>query len=176
MSLTLSVNNDCTQVDIQGDFIDTFGIAGDPETVSLTVSITHNCGCQSCETAEEYSYTVLGEDVVGDSTPYTLQLSPTEFGQTNDAFLEGVYLLKIRLDNDGTLSEQNICMTVLCDLECSVFDYQLNYPESKIRLWYDALTSATQCDNCECQDACTLYSNILNELTKTPSQNDCGCS
>jgi hypothetical protein len=160
-------NSDCTQIDITGSQIDAF--AADPEGVTLVLNVEHDCD----DTIT--TYTVLDADVT-DAEPYTLNLTPDLIGQTEDTFLEGVYSIRLQMSQGETVTEEKTCAIVTCDLQCRVFDYYVNYPESSIMQAYEALTFAGICDNCFCEDACTLYNHILNLLSQTPVENDCGCS
>ena len=161
------VNSDCTQIDITGTQVDTF--AGDPENVTLILKVERNCD----DTVT--NYTVLDADVT-DEVPFTLNFTPDMIGQTEEAFSEGVYSLRLEMTQGETVTEEKTCSIVGCELQCAIFDYYVQYPESTIMQAFDALMMAGTCDNCYCNDACTLYTHILNLLSQTPVENDCGCS
>lgn len=163
--MTLTVNSDCTSIDVVSTLVDSF-VADS----SLTFTVTFT----NCE-GTSYDYEVTEEDIT-EGDPNILTLTP-DLIISEDAteFPDGVYSVTLKLDDDGTLTQEIKCLLVDCDLECRVFDFQSENLTSKIFMYYQALQHGEDCDNCNCSGMCALYNKILSLLDETSSENDCGC-
>jgi len=142
-------------------------------TKTLTAELSINCG----ETT--YTKTIEVGDVSGDggATPYSFDLIPSDYESTESTLNGGVHKVKLVLTTNATGStEVEVgCKVVNCDLLCEVRDFMAANENSTIWMWYNALIEGEQCDQCSCQETCSIWDYLQEELLNNTSTDDCGC-
>lgn len=166
--MTTTISSDCKTLTVTGSTnLDTWF----DNQASYTLKLKYRVDC-----ADTYSeYTVATTDVSGASAPYTFSITSTDL-LSSSTFSDGVYTIKMELTETatGTITEDADCVLVDCSLGCSVTDYQINNPTSLIRLWYNALLTAINCDDCDCSKPCAIKEKIDDMLNEETSD-DCQC-
>lgn len=145
--MSTTINSDCTEILITSDFIQE--LTDDPE-LDLTLTVTHNC-----ET--EYTVTITPEDD-------TFTLTPTDLSM-EETFEDGTYRFLLTKTDSGVTYEVG-CNFAGCSLKCDLITYLSNNLDSNILHLYEALTFTSTCADCDCEEACAIYTEILDRLTK----------
>lgn len=177
MTITLNTTTDpttgntlCSSLTISSTLLDDW--VANQGTKTLTVAFRSHCD------ATLYSKVIEIADISGDgaATPYSFNLVPADYETTN-ILPQGVHTIKLTLTVTSTSSKTNEtgCKIVACDLECQVRDFQAANLDSNIWMWYNALTIGESCDQCSCEESCSIWDHIQEMLNNTVT-NDCGCN
>jgi len=167
--MTASVNTTCDTLTVTNST----GLTTWMDNSGYTLTLKYRNNCASTYT----EYTVKTTDVSGTSPNYTFSITAANLiSSTTSTLDDGVYTIKFVLteDSTGNTTEEVDCMLTNCNLECDVVEYQVNNPTSLIRMWYDSLITAIDCDNCDCSIPCAIWEKIQNMLGETTTD-DCQC-
>jgi len=164
MAFTVSINSDATELTISHPKLN--------DAYPLTLVLTREYGC----TSTVLSISTAGVVISNNSFVINL-LKFYGSGTTKTRIDDGVYkfTLAFSYPND-TFPEQSDALSATC---CFVVDYLLkciilnnNTPEVLNK--YQAMFFATDCDDCDCTNLCTIYNDLLQTPTIT-NATDCGC-
>ena len=105
----------------------------------------------------------------------SLNIYPAFFGL--DTFLDGVYTIEIVITYDDQTFTYTQCFFVDCNIKC-VIASKIEL-DNNIHILHYALTLASNCESCNCEDLCELYKRLVDELNScdysVTSIQDCNC-
>jgi len=152
--MTLTHNDDYTTIELQSDNLTDFGTID-----SVVLKSTINCG------TTEYTDTIVSGDVDG-TGKFTVDLDALYSLETLD---DSVYSFTLVITNsDATVSTEYACLFVDNEIKCKVADCVKDNQNIKLQLDYYILSRASAC-KCECDNLCTIYNRLKNELNSCQS-------
>lgn len=165
MAFTVSINSDATELTISHPLLDV--------AYPLTLVLMAEYSC----TSTVLSISTAG--VVISNNSFVINLLKFYGSDTLKARIDdGVYKFTLTFSYpDDLIPEQDNSVSTTC---CFVVDYLLkcivlnnNTPEVLDK--YRSMFFATDCDDCDCTNLCTIYNDLLQTPTIT-NATDCGCN
>jgi len=147
--MILTHNDDYTEIKLKSSNLTDFsGI----DTVTLNSTI--NCG------STVYTDTIESGDVDADGE-FTVDLSALYSSTTLE---DSVYSFTLIITNsDTTVTTEYACLFVDNDTKCRVAECVKDNQNIELQLDYYILSRAGNC-NCQCDNLCTIYNRLKNEL------------
>lgn len=152
--MVISANSDFSTVTIQSDNLTDFT---DIDTVTLSAKV-------NCEGS--YSDTIIEGDVTLLTGTFTVDLL-TLFGSSTLADSIYSFVLTI-LYNDETVDVEYGCLFVDNETKCNVAQCVKDKQMLELQLDHWIITASQDC-NCNCENLCTIYKRMLNELSSCQS-------
>ena len=126
----------------------------------LEIEVQVDCCC------ETHTYVVY-ENTSQNLASTAFSVTPANLGMTG--FTNGVYTTKLTATNVNTGSYRviNSCDFVDCDLQCKIFEAMDPATPTKnleIQAYYNALKLTGDCEPCDCEDACAMWTIIKDNL------------
>lgn len=111
----------------------------------------------------EYSY--------GDIIVY-----PEFFGQT-DTFEDGIYSLQLEVTLlNGDKYVEEVCIFSDKDIKCKVADAMYLNPKGMYYQLFESIKFAESCNDCDCQQMCDIYKELLTQLNNAEPDDLCRCT
>jgi hypothetical protein len=141
--------------------------------IQLELTVTYNCG-----TPVVYDL----QDKVAAITNGTFVLNLDDYYTTTDPskFADGIYTFSLKFvymttsSNIRTIINKQ-CFLVDYDLKCSYINAKDFTNFDYITEQYKSLIISTGCEDCDCASHCTMYNDLLANLTLTTTTN-AGCT
>jgi len=158
----MTVSHTCEAVTVTSTLLSTF--LSNPSGYTMKLYPSLNGADKDARTIEDVDVTVD-----------TIDLNPSDFGLTE--WETSVYGVRLSLTPTGEPEQyEEYCFFSDCsDLLCTVHEYQIDNPTSKVRNLYDALVDLEGCGDCDCTYMVKAYSLLLSELNSSTTTEDCGC-
>lgn len=171
ISVTPVVNSEniLTHLNLMSDLFNTTNVTLPLKT---TINVKRNCcGDYSLE-LEDDSFFI--NDVL--SGLNYIELDNSFFNSADDNVPDGVYFIEIVVENTvtGEKTKQRLCFFNGHLLKCELIDFIANNPKSDIFKFYLALTFINNCSDCNCENGCIIYNELL-KIIKNNRNHDCGC-
>lgn len=152
--MTLTHNDDYTVIQLLSTNLINFS---NISTVELKSTI--NCG------TTEYTDTIVEGDVSG-TGQFTIDLNAL---YSSTELADSIYSYTLVITNtDNTITTEYACLFVDNDTKCKVADCVKDKQNIELQLDYYILSRASAC-NCTCDDLCTIYNRLKNELDSCKS-------
>jgi hypothetical protein len=140
---------------------------------TLQVKITDSTG-----TEYEVSPVLSGDITVVANADDTYTILPTIISGTTTEFTSDFYKIEIWSGLTYTVLEDLGFILTDTDLECKVWQYELDCPGSKLYIPYTALVNAGACTTCNYAALNATYAKLIADLKVSCSINtnsNCGC-
>jgi len=152
--MTITHNEDYTEIKIKSDNLTDFGTISE-----VTLKSTINCG------TTEYTDTIVDGDV-DEFGEFTVDISTLYSSET---LADSVYSFTLVITNsDNTTTTEYFCLFVDNETKCKVAECVKDNQNIELQLDYYILSRASTC-NCKCNDLCTIYNRLKNELDSCKS-------
>lgn len=93
-----------------------------------------------------------------------------------NGFKTGVYGFTITLETEDLIITEKFCLFEDKDLKCTIVDIKDSKDLVYAYSLYEALQLAQDCINCECEQSCIIYKELLDFLESIGYESrDCGC-
>lgn len=168
------IQTSCENITIQSELLD---ISMGKTITEIVLKSKLNCSStQSTVDITSLKDTITVDKLIIPATSFYNDLTKT-------VYCDGVYNfeLSVKYTNGETevlyQGTETKCVFVDCLTGCKVVENYTATKNKKIMFIYFALITSNDCDNCNCTDLCSLYTELkllLND-NSTTSQ-DCGCS
>lgn len=148
--MTLTHNNDYSEIKIKSDNLTDF------DTISsVKLKSTINCG------TAEYTDTIVSGDV-DEEGEFTVDLNAL---YSKSGLPDSVYSFTLTITNsDNSVDTEHACLFVDNETKCKVAECVKDNQNIELQLDYYVLSRASTC-KCKCDDLCTIYKRLTNELT-----------
>lgn len=158
---------DCNQISIESSLIDDY--IADQTNKTLTLVSKYVCNT-------EYSETLELADLDVPNSRYVLQ--PTYYSSTATKFTDGIYSYSVVLTESGTDQTDNACFLIACSLKCDVVEYLADSSNSLndrvvVATSYERLDDLATCNQCDCENACVIYTELCSILKTTGNCEQC---
>lgn len=170
--MTFTKETDCSAINVFDDELTTFYDAGAPDTTTITLDITYNCG----STPISITIDELGDLSYSDGVA-SFVIDPTTVNQSTSTLDDGIYHIELTVVKDaGDYYNAEMCVGVLCVASCDAITYLSNNLESDIHKYVVAIEDwVNSCDACDCSKACIIYT-YLRKLLDDEVESPCNCN
>jgi hypothetical protein len=166
--MTYTIQPSCAAIIVSSDIISDFIATNPIQDFTLNITVTRDC-------TTAFSFDIIMDDL--NILDETFDITPDLVGNTN-TLQDGVYSIVITktLNDLSEITTEKECIIIDCELQCCLVDFLADNPTSEIKLFYQALEWVHHCGDCLCDETCTLFSYIKENLNNNGSTTQCGCS
>jgi hypothetical protein len=176
--LTVTVSSDYTEIYVESDNITTWLSEFGANTTTLELTVRYNCN-------QEVQLTLDENNLDAGNTRYVLTPDVFTMGTT---FCDGVYFFQLKTTTiaTGDFVTENECLFLDALTKCTLMEYVADYLKVNNNKISDELIVAQGvhksleylglCSDCNCEDACTLFEYLTNQIGQDINAQTVGCA
>ena len=166
--ITVTKSSTCDAIYVDGIDIVNY-ILSNPKTVSLALDVDYQCS----GTPTSFALNMTNLDLI----ERRFQLDPDDMDMT-DTFTDGIYGFELVVTTiaTGSTSTSSGCHFVDCTTKCLLVEDVADDYSTLAGASFLALSNVNDCADCNCADACIVYTYMNGLLTQNSTSNTNGCS